>query len=79
MTIAIKEAEPAVTALGETPVIYAALTERTVLALSCGLHDQKCRLKDQCPSREAHAIDCFGDQARNTLSVLASIQHIEQL
>lgn len=78
MSIATAEAA-ATPGLGEAPVIYAALTEATVLALSCGLHDQKCRAKDQCPSREAHAMDCFGEQARNTLIVLANIQHTEQL
>lgn len=79
MSIATREAEPVTAGLGEVPIIYAALTDRTVLALACGLHDQKCRSKEQCPSREAHAIDCFGEQARNTLTVLANIQHIEQL
>lgn len=79
MSIAAREADPVTAGLGETPIIYAALTDHTVLALACGLHDQKCRSKEQCPSRESHAIDCFGEQARNTLTVLAGIPYTEQL
>lgn len=79
MSNATMEAEPVTAGPNEVPVIYAALTERTVLELSCGLHDQKCRSGEQCPSRESHAIDCFGEQARNTLTVLAGIQNTKQL
>lgn len=54
------------------PVIYAAVDDETVLALAVGLHDQKCRMATTCTRRREHALDCFGDHARNTLTILAS-------
>ncbi|MCC3299768.1 hypothetical protein [Arthrobacter caoxuetaonis] len=56
------------------PVIYATVDDETVLALAVGLHDQKCRSARACPSRRMHALDCFGEYARNTLTILASTQ-----
>ncbi|MCC3292490.1 hypothetical protein [Arthrobacter sp. zg-Y1110] len=56
---------------GTCPVIYVAVDEATVLSLATGLHDQKCRAAGACPNRRNHAMDCFGDHARNTLTILA--------
>lgn len=56
----------------EAAVIYVALDDATVVSLATGLHDQKCRTARSCLRRQAHAMDTFGELARNTLTILAS-------
>lgn len=46
-----------------------AVDQNTVLGICQLMHDEKCRQRENCTSRDAHAIDCYEEEVRKILGL----------
>jgi hypothetical protein len=64
---------------GSETAVTLIVNDRSVLAVAQRLHDEKCSEGPGCDRRSAHALDCFGAQARKMLGALVAAYEAQEI